>query len=173
MLVRKIPHARMKAFCKPLGFVNRWLWVPFLPPAPIATCLFRALRSRMKPIMLIALSSLAAPIEVFAHEVFAQQQDASTPKFGRTNAVDSHRFDGTWDVTVSCADTRDGGQLVKGYTFRVLAEVKDGRLRGEHGTEGSPGWLRLDGIVKADGSADINAKGLTGDPDYTVGHVAK
>ena len=78
------------------------------------------------------------------------------------------RFDGTWNVTVACPKHTDGAL---GYTLRFVAQVKDGFLRGDHGTEGTPGWLRLEGAIQPDGNATLEAKALTGDPKYTVGNL--
>ena len=86
-------------------------------------------------------------------------------------AGDVHRFDGTWSVTLTCADYRDAGQGAKGYTFRFLGTIENGALRAEHGRAGSPSWLLYEGRVEADGTAEIRAKGLTGKPDYAVGQV--
>jgi class 3 adenylate cyclase len=80
------------------------------------------------------------------------------------------RFDGSWNVTIVCASTPDGAQ---GYTFDFIALVKDGFLRGDQGIEGSPGWLRLEGPIQPDGSARLDARGLTNDPKYTIKGGAK
>ena len=78
------------------------------------------------------------------------------------------RFDGKWNVTVDCPKHTDGAL---GYTLRFVAQVKDGFLRGDHGTEGTPSWLRLEGAIQPDGNATLQAKALTGDPKYTVGNL--
>jgi hypothetical protein len=74
------------------------------------------------------------------------------------------RFDGTWTVTVACAPLAEGAAA---YKFDFVAQVKDGFLRGEQGAEGTPGWLRLQGPIPADGSATLDAQGLTGDAKYS------
>jgi hypothetical protein len=51
--------------------------------------------------------------------------------------------------------------------------VKDGVLWGESGTEGNASWLRLRGDIQADGSAKLDANGLTGDPKFNVGGARK
>ena len=56
-------------------------------------------------------------------------------------------------------------------TLRFVAQVKDGFLRGDHGTEGTPSWLRLEGAIQPDGNATLGAKAITGDPKYTVGNL--
>lgn len=80
------------------------------------------------------------------------------------------RFDGPWNVTVDCPKHEDGAL---GYAIELVAQVKDGVLRGEHGTEGTAGWLRLQGTIEPDGNAKFDAKGLTGDPKYNVKSVQK
>ena len=68
------------------------------------------------------------------------------------------RFDGTWNVAVICPKHTDGALS---YTYGFQAKVKDGRLRGEHGQEGRPSWLLLEGTLPADGNTSLRAKGLT------------
>jgi hypothetical protein len=80
------------------------------------------------------------------------------------------RFDGAWNVTILCAPTADGALS---YTLRLVTQVKDGFLRGDQGIEGSPGWLRLEGQIQPDGSARLDARGLTGDSKYNIKGVAK
>ena len=79
------------------------------------------------------------------------------------------RFDGTWNVTIDCPKHSDGAL---GYVYELVAQVRDGVLRGEQGTEGSPGSLKLQGEIQPDGSARLDARGLTGDPKYNVKSVS-
>ena len=79
-------------------------------------------------------------------------------------------FDGVWRVTVDCPRHEDGAE---GYTVELPAEIKDGALRSEVGTEGNPGWLLLRGDIQPDGSALLHAKGLTADPRLSVKSVRK
>jgi hypothetical protein len=74
-------------------------------------------------------------------------------------------FDGVWDVKVDCPDHPDGAL---GYTYVFVAAVKDGLLRGEYGTLGNPASLLLQGRIRPDGSARLDAKGHTGNPKYAV-----
>jgi len=97
----------------------------------------------------------------------AQQQFPA----GATQSPGVHRFDGTWGVTLTCADFKDAKGGAKGYKYRFLVYVKDGVLSGEHGREHEPTWLRYDGRIEPDGTAIITAKGLTGDPQNAVGQV--
>lgn len=75
------------------------------------------------------------------------------------------RFDGVWNITVDCAKAADGALS---YTRGFRAEVKDGVLSGEQGIEGNPGWLRLGGRIQPDGTAKLEARGVTGDPKFSA-----
>jgi len=75
------------------------------------------------------------------------------------------RFDGKWNVTVDCPKHDDGAL---GYTLELVAEVKDGFLRGEKGGEGSAGSLRLEGPIHSDGRATFDARGVTAAPKFNV-----
>jgi class 3 adenylate cyclase len=94
----------------------------------------------------------------------ADAKPAPTPTPGSAG-----RFDGTWNVTIDCPKYSDGAL---GYVYELVAQVRDGYLRGEQGTEGSPGSLKLQGEIQPDGSARLDAKGLTGDPKYNVKGVS-
>ena len=74
-------------------------------------------------------------------------------------------FDGKWLTTVSCENARDA----LGYSFRFVSEVKDGKLRGLHGTEGQPSSLLIEGKIDADGAAKLYATGRTGSKEYVPG----
>jgi hypothetical protein len=74
-------------------------------------------------------------------------------------------FDGKWLTTVSCEASRDA----LGYSFRFTSEVKNGNLRGLHGTEGQPGSLVIEGKIDSDGSANLYATGRTGSKEYVPG----
>jgi len=80
-------------------------------------------------------------------------------------AAQRSRFDGLWDITVVCADTRDGAQ---GYTLTLVGEVRDGQLLAQLGTPGRDGSLHLAGGLAADGSALLLARGRTADPRFAV-----
>jgi hypothetical protein len=80
--------------------------------------------------------------------------------------LDAGRFDGRWGVTLVCPKAPNGALP---FTFEFTAEVKDAALHGEHGLAGRPGWLSLDGRIQPDGAANLEARGLTGDPHYNLG----
>jgi len=84
-------------------------------------------------------------------------------------AAGGARYDGTWNVTVICAPAEGASA----YKLELVAQVKDDFLRGEYGGEGKPGWLRLQGAIQPDGSATLDAHGLTGDPKYNLKSAAQ
>jgi hypothetical protein len=75
------------------------------------------------------------------------------------------RFDGKWLTTVSC----EGARGALGYSFRFVSEVKDGKLRGLHGTEGEPSSLVIEGKIEDDGTGKLYATGRTGSKEYVPG----
>jgi hypothetical protein len=84
----------------------------------------------------------------------------------RPQAEESHRrFDGTWNTILSCGNSN--GAL--GYSFEFASTVSNDVLHGEKGTKGEPGWLTLDGRIRADGGADLYASGLVGAAAFAVG----
>lgn len=77
------------------------------------------------------------------------------------------QFDGKWNVRISCpSNTEDSG--AKGYSYDFLASVENGALSGSYGEQGAAGSLRIEGQIYADGSAELQAQGRTGIPDYAV-----
>jgi hypothetical protein len=103
----------------------------------------------------------------------ADQQAPSAPSSTAPPAVSSAgsstAFDGRWAVNLVCEDAADSGKVAKGYTLNFFSDVKEGRLTGQYGQIGKPGYLSLVGVIKADGSAEIKANGLIGDPKNAVG----
>ena len=82
-----------------------------------------------------------------------------------TLAADTQTFDGMWQTTVSCVETR--GAL--GYSFRFISIVKEGVIHCLHGTAGEPGSLQIDGKIGADGTAKLYADGRTGSKEFVPG----
>lgn len=103
----------------------------------------------------------------------AQQQEPASTVSDTPRISNAGRFDGTWGVLLTCPDFKDAAGGAKGYTFRFLIQVKDGVLQGEHRKEGMPGWLKFTGQIQPDGTAEIQAHGLTGNPDFSVGKIPK
>jgi hypothetical protein len=88
----------------------------------------------------------------------------SVVSVARAEAPHRH-FDGTWTTVLSCPNAR--GAL--GYSFEFPATIKDDVLHAQKGTKGEPGWLQIDGVIGADGAANLYAKGLVGAAPYAVG----
>ena len=85
-------------------------------------------------------------------------------------ATGNNAFDGTWDVTVTCAAASDGAA---GYQIDFVAQVKDGQMRGTRGADDGSDSLRLEGEIRPDGNAALEVRGRTGDPKYAVNRVQK
>lgn len=82
------------------------------------------------------------------------------------------RFDGPWTVTLETPDYTDPtGMLVKGYSWVFAAQLKEGVFHGEHGTKGAPAWLAIDGKIGPDGTANLQAKGISNLPEHAIMHV--
>ncbi len=80
------------------------------------------------------------------------------------------KFDGNWLVVIVCDPAQKGAE---GYTYRFPATVTGSILHGLNGVAGQPASMTLDGPIQPDGTALLLAQGLTGSPDYTVGHVTR
>jgi hypothetical protein len=94
---------------------------------------------------------------------------ASAQSAPSASAPSTDRFDGDWLVTMSCPTNTEKSAAL-GYKRQFIAQVKDGFLRGEQGSEAAPGFLRIGGRIGGDGSALFNARGRTGNPDFAVAH---
>ncbi len=77
-------------------------------------------------------------------------------------------FDGNWTVYVVCESFREA----QGYSWTFPAAVTGGNLHGVYGLQGSPNSFDLSGTIAADGTAKFLGKGLTGNPQTTLGAVA-
>jgi hypothetical protein len=75
------------------------------------------------------------------------------------------RFDGKWLTTVSCEPSR--GAL--GFSYQFTSVVKNGDFHGLHGTEGQPGFLRIEGTIFDDGNGKLYANGMTGSKEFVPG----
>ena len=81
-------------------------------------------------------------------------------------------FDGQWDVTLACPPHNEDDDA-KGYTHRFPATVKDGYLRGVHGTEGQPSYHLLTGRITADGKAALTLDGIVNNPAYAINNAQR
>jgi hypothetical protein len=92
------------------------------------------------------------------------QDQSSHPDRDRPDLT--RRFDGKWQTTVSCEPLR--GAL--GFSYQFMSVVKDGNFDGLHGTEGQPGFLRIEGTIGDDGTGKLYANGMTGSKEYVPGN---
>src|SRR6516225_11260288 len=74
-------------------------------------------------------------------------------------------FDGTWSVLQVCETTSEGA---RGYTWRYDAAVKDGRFVGQYRTKGQSPSMTLEGQIQPDGTATLQAQGISGDAEHSV-----
>ena len=80
-------------------------------------------------------------------------------------AQDANRFDGKWTTTVTCKTAKDP----VGSSNKFVTEVRDGILGGQIGTDGAPGFLRIDGKVTPAGIGHVYAKGRSVPGDSVSG----
>jgi len=91
---------------------------------------------------------------------------ATIPQDQSGQADHTVRFDGKWRTTVSCEPSR--GAL--GFSYQFVCTVKGGNFHGLHGTEGQPGFLRIEGTIGDDGTGKLYANGMTGSKQYVPGN---
>ncbi len=65
------------------------------------------------------------------------------------------RFDGNWTTAMAC----EASTHMPAYRWEFSSVINDGSFHGQHGEEGGPGYLVVDGPINADGSAKLHAKG--------------
>jgi hypothetical protein len=83
----------------------------------------------------------------------------------------SSERDGRWMALVICEDVKTGSGIVKGYKLPVSVEIRDGNLIGKYDEPGAISTLALSGSVYAGGEVRIEAKGITGAPEYNLNKV--
>ena len=64
-------------------------------------------------------------------------------------------FDGTWTTNMSC----DASEHMPAYTWTFVSTITNSTFHGQHGEEGGPGYMVMDGTIGANGSAKLHAKG--------------
>ena len=74
-------------------------------------------------------------------------------------------FDGTWSVLQVCETTTEGA---RGYTWRYDAGVKTGHLVGQYRNKGQVPSMTLEGQIQPDGTATLQAQGISGDAEHNV-----
>jgi hypothetical protein len=65
------------------------------------------------------------------------------------------RFDGNWTTHLAC----EAHGETPAYKWEFPSTIKDSNFHGQHGEEGGPGYLVIDGKIAEDGSAKLAAKG--------------
>jgi len=68
---------------------------------------------------------------------------------------------------MACPRTNDAAPYFKQFT----ASVKGAVMHGEFGVAGKPASMALDGTIRLDGSATLDAHGLTGPTQYNIGQA--
>lgn len=69
--------------------------------------------------------------------------------------VAGDRYDGNWTTHLAC----EAHGQTPAYKWEFPSTIKNGVFHGQHGEEGGPGYLVIDGTVADDGSAKLAAKG--------------
>jgi hypothetical protein len=64
-------------------------------------------------------------------------------------------YDGTWTTTMAC----EASTHMPAYKWTFVGTIVYGNFHGQHGEEGGPGYLVVDGPIKSDGSAKLHAMG--------------
>ncbi len=80
---------------------------------------------------------------------------AFAPALVWTQAPAAGPFDGTWTTNMSC----DASEHMPAYTWTFIANISNSTFHGQHGEQGGPGYMVMDGAINPDGSAKLHAKG--------------
>jgi hypothetical protein len=65
------------------------------------------------------------------------------------------RYDGNWTTHLAC----EAHGETPAYKWEFPSTIKDSNFHGQHGEQGGPGYLVIDGRIAGDGSAKLTAKG--------------
>jgi len=65
------------------------------------------------------------------------------------------KYDGNWVTHLAC----EAHGSTPGYKWEFPSTIKDGVFHGQHGEEGGPGYLVIDGKLADDGTSKLEAKG--------------
>ena len=124
---------------------------PFGPPLTSNVRQLKEIPHLMKSFVYIALA-LLGPVPAFAQE---------------------SKFDGTWNVTMTCPPHNAEDDDAKGYIHRFPAEIQKSRVRGTHGKEGEPGWHYIHGKIDEDGTATLRLDGIVNNPKYAINEAQR
>jgi len=78
------------------------------------------------------------------------------------------RFDGAWNVVLTCPAHHEDDDDAKGYVHRFGGKVVDGELSATHAKEGEPGWHFLHGRIKTNGEANLRLEGIVNNAKYAI-----
>jgi hypothetical protein len=70
-----------------------------------------------------------------------------------------------WSIVEVCETTSEGA---RGYTWRYDGDVKNGHFVGQYRTKGQSPSMTLEGQIQADGSATLQAQGISADSDHNI-----
>lgn len=70
-------------------------------------------------------------------------------------AAQAGHFDGAWTTSMAC----DASEHMPAYKWTFVATISNNTFHGQHGEEGGPGYLVIDGPIKDDGTAKLHARG--------------
>ena len=88
------------------------------------------------------------------------------PSSTTVNTTTPNSFDGIWVIKEYCEKTADW----PANTYQFAGKIKDGTIHFQYGTEGKPNSWTHDGKLDAEGNAEIDVKGFTGDAAYDPAH---
>ncbi len=77
--------------------------------------------------------------------------------------LNAQSFEGEWSVLQVCETTQEGA---RGFTWRYGATVKNGHFLGQYRNAGQSPSMTLEGQIKADGTASLAARGISGSADF-------
>jgi hypothetical protein len=78
-----------------------------------------------------------------------------TPLFVLNAQAPANRFDGNWTTSVAC----DESTHMPAYKWTFASTIASSQFHGQHGEQGGPGYMVVDGTINPDGSAKLHAKG--------------
>jgi hypothetical protein len=81
------------------------------------------------------------------------------------SSLAGERFDGKWLTKMTCPPKGN----TEGYTWTFVSTIQGGTLHGERGTAGEGGYFTLDGKIKDDGTAKLDANGIVASRQYARG----
>jgi hypothetical protein len=70
-------------------------------------------------------------------------------------AAQTGHYDGSWTTTMAC----EASNRMPAYKWAFVSTIANGSFHGQHGEEGGPGYLVIDGPINNDGSAKLHANG--------------